>query len=450
MTVRRKLFLSLASFIAAMSVVYILVTVLVVNGVLRHARITDHSGEIALLSDQLLRYYEQHNDSWDDIGQSLSNEAGLAASNGASFMLMSPDRKELYLAGDMHPKAIMRLGTKQELMKDGKPAAILYYYEPEAGSLSLMRLGVSSSVTFILLVFAVLFLILSLLIAYWYSKKFTSPLRALVTAIQRLGKGELGTQTPVTSRDEYGVVAQTFNAMSVQLKRSEEVRRNLVADVAHELRTPLTILQGQMELIQQSGRSVEPEALLPLQDELIRLTRLVDDLHQLSMAESKKLTLDLKQSSITALLEKIIARLADEAAERGIEISIVNRAGDARLRMDAHRMTQVFLNLLTNAVRYTSENGTVAVQVEWEAAAESNGNLLTVMIADTGSGIAPEHLPYIFDRFYRSDEARNRNSGGMGLGLAIAKEFVLAHKGTIEAASVVGQGTVFTVRLPEG
>ena len=499
MTVRRKLFLALAAFITAMSIIYILVTTLVVNGILQHLHIKDNTSEIENLSGQLLHYFEQNNDSWDAIQSKLPYNAGIDTDENISFILLSSDRKELYRAGDNHDEAIMRLGTKQEIRKGNETIAILYYYDQEVANINIMQLGVSSSVTFILLVFAIVMLIISLLVAYWYSKKFTSPLQVLITAIKRLGNGEFGTQTPVLSKDEYGTIAQTFNAMSVQLQRAEKSRRNLVADVAHELRTPLAILRGQLELIQQSGRTIEPQELLPLQDELIRLTKLVDDLHQLSLAESHKLTLNLKHSSVPALLKKMIGRLSEDAADREIIITLVNKAGEANIVMDTHRMTQVFLNLLTNAFRYTPNNGTITINVEREGVTSERpeeqeqterqehtlqrgqeewrkqalpqgqsewqkqtkqrgqsgrqdepkrGDWLRITIADTGSGIAPEHLPHIFNRFYRTDEARDRHSGGMGLGLAIAKQFVLAHNGTIEAASVVRQGTTFTVRLP--
>lgn len=316
-------------------------------------------------------------------------------------------------------------------------------------NVDLIRIGIGSSVTFFLVVFAVLFLLVSLLVAYWVARKITAPLRAIVPAIEALGQGDFSVRAPVASEDEYGRIAQSFNAMSAQLQRAEEVRRKLVADVAHELRTPLAIVRGQLELIQQNGDAVEPHRLLPLQDELIRLTRLVDDLHQLSLAEARRLVLESKPAPLGALLRSIADRYQDAAEARGITLELTDLAPDAEISMDAGRMTQVFLNLLGNAVRYTPDGGSVRMRIETEPGAlGDNGDALKTTISDSGPGIPAEHLPYIFDRFYRTDEARSRNSGGMGLGLAIAKELVAAHNGTIEAQSAPGAGTAFIVRLP--
>lgn len=309
---------------------------------------------------------------------------------------------------------------------------------------SLAPIAVASSVTFLLLVASAILIGFALLIAYPVSRRLTAPLRELIPAIERLGRGEYGVQVPVTSSDEYGTVARTFNAMSAQLRAHEEARRKLTADVAHELRTPLTILQGKLDLIQQSGEPVEPEALLPIQDELIRLTKLVEDLQQLSLAEAKKLPMEFAPTPVLPLLQRVADRVALDAEEKRITLEVTCSDPLPPVLMDANRMTQALLNLAANAVRYTPEGGSVKLH----AGVLSESRLLQISISDTGIGIAPEHLPSLFDRFYRTDEARNRNSGGMGLGLAIAKQLVLNHGGDIHAESIPGAGTTFYVRLP--
>lgn len=182
--------------------------------------------------------------------------------------------------------------------------------------------------------------------------------------------------------------------------------------------------------------------LLPLQDELIRLTQLVDDLHQLSLAEAKKLPLERKPVDMLSLLERVIDHFAPDAQRKDVKLSLHNTAENTVLWVDAHRVTQVFYNLLTNAIRYT-ESGEVEVLIE-----RQGDQHLRVSVRDTGMGIDAAHLPFLFERFYRMDEARARNSGGMGLGLAIAKQLILAHEGTIEVSSRLGAGSVFTVTLP--
>nr|WP_258168024.1 HAMP domain-containing sensor histidine kinase [Paenibacillus sp. AR247] len=200
-------------------------------------------------------------------------------------------------------------------------------------------------------------------------------------------------------------------------------------------------------MLQQQGEAIEPEQLLPLQDELIRLTRLVDDLHQLSLAEAGKLSFEFSRTDVRALLEQTLERLLPRAQDAGIAMTLVSQAGSTEIPVDSGRITQVFLNLLTNAVRHTPHGG--SIQVILSEAQNANGRpWLEIAVKDTGTGIAPEHLPNLFDRFYRADASRSRHSGGMGLGLAIAKEFVAAHQGTIDAESSSGEGTTFRVRLP--
>jgi two-component system, OmpR family, sensor histidine kinase BaeS len=289
--------------------------------------------------------------------------------------------------------------------------------------------------------------VITLVIGFWLSRKLTSPLRRLITAIERVGKGDLDFTLPITSRDEYGKVTEALNRMTADLSRSEEMRRHLVADVAHELRTPLTILQGQLDLIQQSGEPVMPAKLLPMQDELIRLTKLVSDLQQLSLAEAGKLTLDKKPTDISELLDRLTEMLRLETEEKGVNLIWHPKVNNAVIAADSHRITQVFYNLIGNAIRYTPAQGQVSIRLSAEQAATEGGEVV-VCIEDTGIGISAEHLPHLFDRFYRVEDDRSRHSGGTGLGLAIARQFVEAHGGRIEVESQIGRGTTFTVFLP--
>ncbi|QSB49042.1 sensor histidine kinase [Parageobacillus toebii] len=446
MSIRRKLFLSMAAFIVGMGIIFALLTQFVVKGILDVMLNVDRSKEIEELSSLFADYYEKHHHSWNDVKHiPIDTDIGKGYEE-VSFVLLSPDRKRLYSAGDTRYEWVKGLGIPSKVQVNGETIAFLYYYDREVGNMSKLRMGITSSITTLLLISAAVFVLLSLLIAFWLSKRLTAPLRLLIPAINRLGKGEFGVQVPVVTNDEYGKVAQTFNEMSKQLQRAEEARKHLVADVAHELRTPLTIIRGKLDWIQQSGHSIEPKSLLPLQDELIRLTRLVDDLHQLSLAEAGKLPLERKPTDMYALLQRMIERATPSAEEKNIHIHMTCSTSKTTIFVDPHRITQVFLNLLVNAIRYTPEGGVVKVTIDEIQNGESR--VLRIAVADTGIGIAPEHLPLLFNRFYRTDEARTRNRGGTGLGLAIAKEFVLAHDGTIDVESTPGQGTTFIVKLP--
>lgn len=456
MSVSRKLFLAMASFIVAMGLVFVFLTQVVMAGMFEYMLDVDRSEEIGELSALFVGYYEQIGGSWEGVQEEVAVSRDVWSDRRESgFLLVSEREKLLASEGEAEVALIKGLGIRSELRSNGDLIGFLYYYDREIANLSKLRLGVGSSVTFLLLAGAVVFVLLSLAVAYWFSKRLTAPLRLLIPALDHFGKGEFGIQAPVVTQDEYGKVAQAFNEMSTQIQRAENARRQLVADVAHELRTPLTVMRGKLDLVQQSGHSIEPESLLPIQDELIRLTRLVDDLQQLSLAEAKKLPMERKPTDMAGLLRRILERISPDAEEKGIEVAFDCRTDRVTVEADPNRITQVFLNLLVNAVRYTPEGGAVTVTVEEVKAevadkeeADAGGGRLRIAVADTGPGIEPEHLPFVFNRFYRSDEARARNSGGMGLGLAIAKEFVAAHQGRIEVESRLGQGTVFIVELP--
>jgi two-component system sensor histidine kinase BaeS len=289
--------------------------------------------------------------------------------------------------------------------------------------------------------------VFALLIGFWLTRVLTAPLKQLTTVIGRIGEGELRLTIPETPGDEVGQVAAALNRMAAKLARSEEVRKRLVADVAHELRTPLTIVLGQFELLQQKGEAVLPQMLLPLQDEVLRLSRLVDDLHQLSLAEAGKLPLERRSTDLYELLNRLTEMLRLEAEEMGVRLALVSSADDSVLTADSHRLTQVFYNLIGNAIRYTPAGGEVSIRLS-SGGKGGDKSGLQVVIADSGVGIAGEHLPHLFDRFYRVEDDRTRHSGGMGLGLAIAKQFVEAHDGRIEVESALGQGTTVAVTLP--
>jgi two-component system, OmpR family, sensor histidine kinase BaeS len=293
------------------------------------------------------------------------------------------------------------------------------------------------------------FVTIGLIFSFWISGVLTLPLKKLTAAIERVAQGDLNVKVPVDTKDEYGKVAQTFNVMTLRLHEAEEARRRLVADVAHELRTPLSVMQLKLENYQQAGHPVPPEMLLRLHDEVIRLSRLVNDLHELSLAESGRLSLERKPLDLTVHLERIVDDVKYEAEENGLEICLYTISRPVIVMADARRITQVLINLLTNAIRYTPRGGKITVEIE-DRVVDRSVFFACVSVIDTGIGIPTEELPHLFDRFYRVDEARSRHTGGTGLGLSIAHHFVKAHGGFIRVASQPDEGTIFTVFLPSG
>lgn len=293
------------------------------------------------------------------------------------------------------------------------------------------------------------FVAIGLFFSYWMSGVLTLPLKKLIAAIERVAEGDLNVKVPVDTKDEYGKVAQTFNDMTFRLREAEETRRRLVADIAHELRTPLSVMQLKLENYQQAGHHVPPEMLLRLHDEVIRLSQLVNDLHILSLAESGRLSLERKPLDLTMHLERIVDDVKYEAEENGLDVCLYTISSPVTVMADARRITQVFINLLTNAIRYTPRGGKITVEIE-DRVFDRNAFFACVSVIDTGIGIPAEELPYLFDRFYRVDEARSRHTGGTGPGLSIAHHFVRAHGGFIRVVSQSHEGTTFTVFLPIG
>jgi signal transduction histidine kinase len=234
-------------------------------------------------------------------------------------------------------------------------------------------------------------------------------------------------------------LAGAFNSMSARLERSEEQRRRLLADVTHELRTPLTIVQGNLEALLDGLHPADPQHLAPILDETRVLSRLVDDLRILSLAEAGALTLHRETTDIARLVSDTVASFRPQADGAGIDLVTEIEAELPHAEIDPVRMREVLSNLLSNALRYTPRDGSVRV------GASAAGRRLRVTVRDSGRGISAETLPHVFDRFYKSEESR-----GAGLGLAIAKSLVVAHGGEIEAKSEPGQGTEMQITLPNG
>ncbi|GGD60459.1 sensor histidine kinase [Paenibacillus nasutitermitis] len=446
MSVRRQLFWTLTAFIAAMAAAFVLVTLFVVKPTIEHIPFADRSREIKEITKVIVDHYEQ-GETLDGIQLKLESMPSLGRPD-SSVILMTPKKRTLFAKGDASQERIKRLGIQKRIEFKDETIAVLYYSDPEAANLAIIQTGIGSSVTVLLLICSAILVLSSLVAAYWLAKRLTRPLSEIIPVIDRLRKGDLTAEAPVYSDNEYGKIAKSLNAMTRQLVQAEEVRRNLVADVAHELRTPITIVRGKLDLIQQEGRLIEPVNMLPIQDELIRLTRLVDDLHQLSLAEASKLQLNLKATDLPALLRRVIERFEQDAEDKNISISFTAEPSLPQVRIDQHRMIQVFINIIGNAFRYTAVGGTVSITVK--APVSNDSHFIQIEIADTGQGIAPDHIPHVFNRFYRTDEARSRNNGGMGLGLAIAKEYVASHQGMIDVHSVLGVGSAFTIKLPIG
>jgi signal transduction histidine kinase len=282
----------------------------------------------------------------------------------------------------------------------------------------------------------------AVLITLVLSGRIVRPVEDLTKAAQRMEKGDLSARVAVKSDDEIGQLAHAFNAMAGGLEQQEKLRRNMVGDVAHELRTPLTNLRGYLEAARDGLLTPDRPFVDNLYEETMLLQRLVADLQDLAQAEAGQLRLARRPAALAGIVEHAVTASRPQASARGVTLTTDLPQDLPRVEVDPERIAQVLRNLLGNAVAHTPEGGEVSV------AARDGDERVTVVVRDTGTGIPPEHLPFVFDRFYRADPSRARQTGGAGLGLAIVKQLVLAHGGDISVTSQPGQGSTFTFTLP--
>jgi signal transduction histidine kinase len=279
-------------------------------------------------------------------------------------------------------------------------------------------------------------------LAFIFSRHLSQPLSKLAIAARQIASGNFNVRIQVPTGDEMEEVAHAFNFMKDSLKANEEARHKLVADVAHELRTPLSVLRGNLESMQEGIIEPTQETIVSLHDEVLRLSRIVQDLLNLGQMESGGFPLNLQLTNIVEVITRVTSVFAAETDARGIRLE-TNIQGTLPLtQADPDRIAQVLVNLLANAVHHTPDGGEISV-----SASRIDDNIV-VSVTDSGPGIAKEDLPHVFDRFYRTDRARDRAAGGTGLGLAIVKGIITAHRGSIRVESEPGISTTFTFSLP--
>ncbi|MEP6973107.1 MAG: HAMP domain-containing sensor histidine kinase [Actinomycetota bacterium] len=283
---------------------------------------------------------------------------------------------------------------------------------------------------------------IALVVARWLARGMTQPLRDMAAAAHRMETGDYSTRVLTRSRDEVGQLATAFNRMSAELENLEQSRRDLVANVSHELKTPIAAIRAHLENLLDGVEQPEPRTMQVMLSQTERLGRLIEQLLELSRLESGELPLQREEIPLAPLVAQVLSEIEMARSDRGVVVESELPNDLPSIDADRERVHQVLFNLVDNAVRFTPSGGAVTV-----SAYRHNGSV-EVKVADTGVGIPPEHLPRLFERFYRADPARSRDDGGTGIGLAIARSVVEAHGGHIRAESELGQGSVFTFDLP--
>ncbi len=275
-------------------------------------------------------------------------------------------------------------------------------------------------------------LALAVVLSLLLTRKVLRPLSRMAEVTRRVAAGDYSARANFESGDEVGRLAQAIDQMAGNLERIEKLRKSMVSDIAHELRTPLTTVRGYLEALVDGVVPPSKETFDMLQQEILRLVRLVEDLNQLAQAEAGSADLKREEISLAELVTQVQELYSPQFDTRRIAFER-HIAGEAqRLRADRDKLLQVLRNLFQNAWRYTPPGGKVGLT------AERRPEGIKVTISNSGEGIAPDDLPFIFERFYRGEKSRSRDSGGAGIGLAIVKELVEAHGGAVGAASADG------------
>ena len=275
------------------------------------------------------------------------------------------------------------------------------------------------------------------------SNRLVRPIKAIAAATRELASGKYTIRVPISSSDELGQLAHDFNAMALTLEKNEKARRQWVADISHELRTPLSVLRGEIEALMEGVRNTTPEAIRSLHTEAIRLHRLVEDLYQLALSDLGALTYNKEYLDLAEALRDSLDPYLAEFTRKNIKfITEISGKEAVTIFADRERLHQLFVNLLDNSLKYTNAGGDIAVRLT------CNNREAKIEFEDSLPGVPKNDLDKLFDRLYRVEESRNRATGGAGLGLAICRNIVEAHAGTISAHPAPSGGLLIRVTLP--
>ena len=397
------------------------------------------------LLDELTAYYEQHQ-SWAGVEALLADEN--KAPPGLPILLADANGYVFYSSDSEGVGEVLTDQHRREavpIIVEGDVQGYLNVIPPpREGSFEGNRDFLWGYVRNALITIALVGGVLGIGFGVLMSRGLTSPLNRLAEAARDIGAHQFSRRVEVKGTAEITAVARAFNEMAAALEESERLRRNLVADVAHELRTPLTVIQGNLRAILDDIYPLNKAEVVQLYEESRLLSRLVDDLHELSQAEAHQLPLNLQPVNLRLLVDDVAASFRAATESQSVTLCAEIASGLPTVQADATRLSQVLHNLLSNALRHTPEGGTISL------CAEHDGAHVRLSVRDTGDGIPAEHLPHVFDRFYRVERDRSRETGGAGLGLAIVRAIVEAHGGrvTVASAGVPGLGTTFTIHLP--
>ncbi len=411
------------------------------------------------LAEDLAAYYERQG-SWDGVegvfesgSGPMQSGRGMGPMHRGGMSTLLADGKGLVVYDSQGRYAGGTLSRSEQklaipIQVGGRTVGFLLAVPPGGMQLQPQEQSYLDQVNRALLLAGALAGALSILLGLGLSRGLTAPLARLTAATRHIAGGDLSQRVPETGSAEIATLGRAFNQMAADLEKAEELRRNMVADVAHELRTPLSVLQGNLRAILDGVYPLEQAEIAALYDETRLLSRLVGDLHDLAQAEAGQLHLDLRPTDLAEVVRNTVANLAIAAEAKGVKLTTDLADGLPSVLADPDRLAQIMRNLLSNALRHTPEGGQITVSATYNGGHEFNGPAVRIVVADTGEGIPPDDLPRVFDRFWRAERSRSRERGGSGLGLAIARHLVQAHGGEMGVESEMGQGSRFWFTLP--
>lgn len=411
----------------------------------------------------LERYYEKVGN-WDNLGEDILaiqkirenpkilDDNPKIANNLPGLVFAARDERVILLDGD---KVILdtnpegpSFGITDNLRQFGTP--IMYNGEEvgfvivgsSVGFLSSNQERFLRDVNRTLILSAIIGILAVLIVGVIQSQSIVNPIQKLNEATRKIIKGDYSNRVQINRKDELGEMAVSFNEMAMQLEQQRELRHRSMADIAHELRTPLSVLQIDLESMEDGLMEFTPENIRVLQNEVTHLRNLVEDLRILSRVDAGELSIEHNRIELGAIIREVLERQQSSARDKNVHLEGDLLEGEVFINGDAQRISQVLINLISNAVRHTPADGTVRV---WMRQQKDHA---VVAVMDTGEGIPAEDLPFLFDRLYRVEKSRTRDLGGSGLGLSIAKSLIQAHQGEIWAESQEGQGSTFKFKLP--
>jgi two-component system OmpR family sensor kinase/two-component system sensor histidine kinase BaeS len=414
---------------------------------LTHSRIMAQGG----LAEELAAYHQRYH-SWDGVdalleGGLLMPEVqgkgrGMGPMRGGPHMMLA-DADGQVLHGEVGERLSEReRASAVPITADGVVVGYLLLPTAQSVVIGPLEQDFLGRLRYFLIVAAAVAGGLGLLLGLLFSRSLTAPLRRLTKAAQSVAGGDFSQRVEEGGSAEIVEVAHAFNEMTAALKEAETLRQNLMADVAHELRTPLTVLQGNLQALLDDVYPLEKVEVAQLYDETRLLSRLVEDLRELALAEAGQLRLHLRPTDAAQVARTTAATFALVAEDKGVSLDVQIADSLPLVLADPDRLAQVLRNLLSNALRHTPPGSRISIS------AGATDTIVEIAVADTGEGIQPEHLPYVFDRFWRAERSRARGTGGSGLGLTIAKQLVQSQGGEIGVQSEPGRGSCFWFTLP--